>query len=1288
MSIKQVELDNMFGIDSKKYIGVQYDEDYHCSSYYIINKIINAYNNIYEYFDNTKDIDSLKKAESNIVAYMESTSIFQLKNTSGQISSAYDCDKNSIESIITGNNEMDRNIVGLLPFLLSFFSIFEYNQFSSVPLSNEEGFEVGGKELIYEEFNTGSETGYKFFSSNRFFNIMDIFISQSWGDSPAKYGKKEIGSVRQLLVKGYYNDGNEDHAVFETEDDIKRFIYECVYNTKTIIGNNNFTLKIANDYSMTSSLILNIKATLDEKITGIEQEKLGKSDKEYKIGNSKIAVRSASDDVTCYKNIFEYSIKLLKSYVEALKKSDPSITTQKLYKDSYVIKLIDKIVGAKQDSSGIAFNKNTSFGIFDAENKGKEYIDYISNKLGILSSVPLQANPYGYKKETLNDLTKEKTKTLGSYIETTKAVNNSVFFKNFENKLKGSSGINASSIDKSIYFYETVIYGDGNDNYYSSKAELNSSLSNYAEKINEFCQMSGCVISKFIFLSLYDLSENSKVKYNNESSLECTSFNLTKKYTYADKILLIDDEYYSDYSKAYSALGKSVVKYINDIIKLSGNSAEAEQKKQEVLNQASSFRSYVKSRIGSEYHTEKDYFYINDGINGKKIPSNPFVDIEFRVPRYSNDGKVIEAIEWLPVTSIRVGDTTEDNKIVVNDSSAESYREMYAGTYFDSFELVDNGGVKEISLTLKSSNDINLEKIIFNSLSLDDKLRTLASDSGNIASYIDTMLKDTESNFRIRFGYRDVAANDASNNETTITSSNNSSKEFLERTKNVKPVLVYPWTYFKITGLDSNIKDGEDTYSIKAVSSGDYILSHMSLCGISTNFSKEAQDDNFRGTPLNVIGKIAKWITLASCDNNEGGKEKDITTARICFLGDEQGTIITDFNNIENSFDDTYKFELKGEQSIKGGNIKTIEKSFFNSSNNQVLTAKNFNITNDVRVPSIKEVLDNLVKWLPSRVYYIAKLEKTNQTVALYIPYETIYTIDDFFTNPAYPHKSEEMTYQIIEADAHIYKGEKNFTKEDREDKNFYHKVYFIRMYYEGPGISTTEKGEVPNEYLRIYNYRSLQEQVIENVEISSTNDSEFGNTIASVMMLGSGTPIAIAYNRNTGKQYENATSVLNSDTINTKDVSGFKDLGQFSSWFSPKANNAIIPKLVYNNSQYILSDVKGTSNFDAISSMYVEEASNFFTAMQNKQYEGELTIIGDPFYYFDSSLEAGKYEIYLQMNRVKDMKSYELVESKYSGIYFIKGIKHNMDQNGKYTTTLSIVKRVFGSDDGNINKS
>ena len=237
-------------------------------------------------------------------------------------------------------------------------------------------------------------------------------------------------------------------------------------------------------------------------------------------------------------------------------------------------------------------------------------------------------------------------------------------------------------------------------------------------------------------------------------------------------------------------------------------------------------------------------------------------------------------------------------------------------------------------------------------------------------------------------------------------------------------------------------------------------------------------------------------------------------------------------------------------------------------------------------------------------------------------------------------------------------------------------------MYYEGPGRSTDENGneEVTNDYLRIYNYRSLQEQVIENIDISCEN--EFGNTVSSVSLMGSGTPMTFVYNMDGGVINEDAIA-SNTKNIVDGDIKSHNNSSEsFNYIFDPKSSQDLKPFFTLNNSQYIITDTKGIKNTPSTLSTYTLAASHFFSDMQNKLYSGEMTILGDPFYYFDSSVEAGKYEIYLQMNRAENQKTYKMVPSRYTGIYYIKGIKHNIDSSGKYTTTLSIFKRIFTGND------
>ena len=217
-----------------------------------------------------------------------------------------------------------------------------------------------------------------------------------------------------------------------------------------------------------------------------------------------------------------------------------------------------------------------------------------------------------------------------------------------------------------------------------------------------------------------------------------------------------------------------------------------------------------------------------------------------------------------------------------------------------------------------------------------------------------------------------------------------------------------------------------------------------------------------------------------------------------------------------------------------------------------------------------------------------------------------------------------------------------------------------------------------------------MQEQVIENIEISS-NDAEFGNTISSVTMLGAGAPVVFNFDKEAGVLKDEAISTKNGEiiSINSCENDLVSDLGKFSSYFDPKPESRVKPCIVFNNSNYLMNPgVKDIEEFNVIASTCKNEASLFFSAMQNKLYTGEMTILGDPFYCFDSSVEAGKYEIYLQMNRVEDPNTYKLTPSRYSGIYYLTGIKHTMDSEGKYNTTLSITKRVFGNSESSKNET
>lgn len=1189
-----------------------------------------------------------------------------------------------ISAILEGrDNESRVSTRGILPTLL-LFSIFDYEEnklcFNSEALNkNEKVANISDASNIYDYTNIDTSYGYCFHKDNRFFDLLDT-IDSNWRNltvtcRPGVRGT-ETTTLSQILEDGYYYNKkrNTTYILFSEEYEIVNFIYRILdaerYITFNFGPDDIFSVdKINFSYILAEK----IQTTLESIIDSGNQINRESDVMEINLGNKNNTIylkfaANESDAILKYTELYNYAFDLFKEYLAMLKRN-PDNTTEEIRNDKYINILFAKIIGGDDWD---AVKKSKTNDNYITKPLGKELLckyisEYYSLNFGMSTeSIEVDGNSY--------DLSKQKTE------------NATIDSRLVLNKIKKYQYIPLP--DFPLQFYEIVAI---NTQYNTS----NKTVEEIREKIIDLSSISGSILSKMSFFAYNDIakintSENPTI-YNGPrdefTDITFPNYKFIKKYQYETNATVVElnGEEFKTYIKLYDALIISVRKLMSDMLEASGaENNQIEQAKQELEN-VSTIEEYIKSRFANGYFTEEDFFYLYDANREKKAPNNVFVDIEFRVPVYINGHW--EA-SWIPVTAVRDYDEV-DSDITINYAE-EDGNLLHAGTYFNSFEIEDKAGTKEITLTLKSVNDINLENIIFYSIAAGQKTKNVVTDTNDKLLYLDQMLKDCESNFRIRFGYRDRVPNDEV--ERTITVSNEFDSNFVERTsiyqdgqgnKYVKPVQTYPWTYFKITGIQSSIKDGEDTYTLTGVSSGTYALKNLSLNGIQSNFSGNVsnQSETYLGSPKNVAGKLAKWITQASCSDRSNNN--DISSARIVFLGDEPGTIITDFSN--NEFVKGYKYELRNGKTFDGGNIESIENCFFDSAKN-LLSARSFNIINNSKTLSVQEILDNLVEWLPSRIYYIARNE--GKTAALYLTYEDIYKIKNFFSKQ--PYKTEKIKYQIIEADAYIYKDGSLKSSDVRNAKNIksklpsisgdkdkmFHKVYFIRMYYEGPGASNVKSN---GGYLRVYNYRSVQNQVIENIDISD-NNAELGNVMSSVTLLGVGTPMVFMYNRQDGTMTKNILSQSNGDSFNeeTFDDRVARSIGSYEAYFNGKTDEELFPYLSLNNSQYIQLEDYDTKDLPTVATYKSEIASKFFNSQQNKEYMGEITIMGDPFYYFDSTVEAGKYEIFLQMNRISNRRDYSKVESKYTGIYYLNGIKQAIDENGKYTTTLSVIKRIL----------
>ena len=853
-----------------------------------------------------------------------------------------------------------------------------------------------------------------------------------------------------------------------------------------------------------------------------------------------------------------------------------------------------------------------------------------------------------------------------------------------------------------------------------------------------FSNISGNVVSKFLISSLFTFKKYSTSERESYYNTQTQSIIDTVEWKMSDK-LSVENESYNQISfgsenvlvscKAQNSADKKInqknletafknlvtivkneLKKVANELKVEETSEENETEVTTLLDSTKKFTDYISSRFTNSGH-ERDFFYINENANAdiKRLPMTPFVDIEFRVPSYDFENKEFTDV-WIPVTSVAKNETmnsigvNDDSSIVVDnqdgtiskiivDSNVSTNIEGFSlgvegGSYFDSFELVDSGqGAKEIALKLKSPDDYNLEKIILNSINI-DSIKSLSKSketevSTQNSDVVKNILKSTSANFRIRFGYRDEVPDVYADN--IIRESSNFSENFINRTKRtgkkdnaddkiIKPVLMYPWTYFKITGVQTGIIADQNTYDITGVNSGTYALKSMSIAGVSLDFSGDTitnDDKKMVGYPKNVLGTIAGCLINASKVSEDKNEQ---ATPRICILGSDKGKVLSGFSRDSSGSDDTSSntiYKEDNEYSYELENLKEvylepsdldIENFFFAGTSPEEARVFTLRSNDSSSFVSIKTLLDKLVEWLPKRYYYISNSD--SKIYAARMSYEQIVGASGDERNRLLyvePHKFESIKYQVIEANASISGGKCN-------------KTYFIRFYFEGPKIEANTDGE---EYLRVYNYKNFQESLISESSINLNNGGlTLGNIVsAATVVTTNSTGSSIVFSYNNEKNTIGETGI-NRKSAGEKTLNSSTDENDVSSWVNSEGvidtNQAF---LTMNN--VVFSNTNATEGVN-IASALQQAASVFFSAMSNQAYTGSLTIIGDPFYYFDSAIEPAKYEIYLNMNRVEDLRSAKNAKSAFSGIYAITKITHSVDSSGVFSTTLEIMKRTF----------
>ena len=706
-------------------------------------------------------------------------------------------------------------------------------------------------------------------------------------------------------------------------------------------------------------------------------------------------------------------------------------------------------------------------------------------------------------------------------------------------------------------------------------------------------------VTLYSLLNIYDFNNITIIKNrsNDNIILEAPSIKKDKK-TLAE----IEGETLN-YSELYSLLKDKIDEFLENLRREIIESRELKEKIRDKEASGSSFREYEKSRLINDSKFEKDFFYIEKKDNKKMVPSNFSPEIKFCA--YSKD------IEDANVNNIEYIWVTHKENEIRKESPFPSRGEIYSDNYFSSMEIVDEGGVRKISLNLESVDDLNLETIILRTLKLKRKgvngiLSKIAEKNEGEFNISSELLADIKYDFMVKFGYTDKPANSSS----VINPSNIDDPSFSNRIKDSKPVIKSPWIGFKITGLTSSLVNNRNTFTIEGIESSGYLIDNLCLALPSGEKSKSA---NY--TARGVINKIGEYLSEASNNN-------------ILILSDEPEKLVygnkkmgqkVNFGNgaipiSDFDFDDFYNSEK----------ISSKEKSFSFYEEEEL---------EENSLPTIRNLLNKLCdNFLPSRYYEFIEVEKNGKVrlMANKVSYKNIKDKNKI--------RVENPKFEILKRESTIEGIKKERT--------------FIRIYYDGPYL-IKEDAEFPD--LRIYNYKNYNRSVTKNISITSNVD--FGIASAAVTIIKDG-----------------------ENTVFSPSEIDIDDGGVTVKLFGTKQEDSFL--ILKDNYKYVNfnegEDHTGETEKDEDKDASKTEADLMFDALTNYPYKGEVEILGDPFYLFDSLVSPYRYEIYLNISKSKTVLMNEISDSFYSGIYVVSKITHSMNKE-EFITTLEVLKKTIG---------
>ncbi len=617
----------------------------------------------------------------------------------------------------------------------------------------------------------------------------------------------------------------------------------------------------------------------------------------------------------------------------------------------------------------------------------------------------------------------------------------------------------------------------------------------------------------------------------------------------------------------------------------------------------------------------------NSNLEAKGLlPMTPWVEIQFRTNIVSNiKDTPTKKNEWTTV-SFRAPDAdTYKPPINTGDSSSLKF-----DNYFENITLEDNGGVVKCNMTLFDKDLDRLENIIIKSV--------MATKGGNEIimnklqnatpkAILEFMPNPTSNiNFRVRFGY-----SDANNSPNIFTPTLKTSSDWQERTSIKKIDSLYlksPWMYFMMMDTQFNLTQKGLSVNVSGISMSN---SFFDKTKIIKRFAL------MKGTPKKLFNSISEQLfyatrgrvqvvdAVATGSTNKVGVPIIPEGEKSPMSGIKYGEpsdipvqwAVTPKEGSDTQPDSLSDIDKKDlEESSKWLNISISlgGEPRYERDDDGKSTGRIIN-----EYMSVKDLLNDFVNKVPP----ILRNKNTNKYVTDPEEIKKITSVEknDYDTTIYEP---ISYTYSINEQTNEKSSGADTDT------------IVVIRFFYRR--LDNTKQ-----EYIRSYDYRQSPSSII--TAFSVKNSLDFIQLNQSVIVKGKDLDVYLS--------------------TPTKEIDGNEgstpaDVSELYKQQLENDNFTLVNRIVENN---------GDSSGNLLASKVVNN-------MNQGIFYGNIEILGDPYYLFDSVLQPYQYyiklNIYRNYNEYNNKKTGILNQSYLTGYYLIKKITHKLDISG-FRTTLDV---------------